>query len=130
MPVGRPVIDARIGAAILLHRNHRRIERILLTAAPPEISPQLSVGIEQQARGDRRGPAQLSQHARMVFVTLLRLGRPHRRPEAKPRTVAAPSAVYTRVLGVRPGVDLVAWRRLPGQPQRPVLPRTGTDRLI
>ena len=129
-PVGPTVIDSRKGAAILLHRNKRRIERILLTAAPPEVSPELSVGLEQQARGDRRGPAHLSEIARVVFVRRAPLGRANHRPEAKARTVAALDAVQARVLDARPDVDLVARRRLPGQPQRPVFPRAVVDRLL
>ena len=116
-PVGPAVIDARIGPAIFLHGDERRIEGILLLAAPPEIGPQLGVGLEQQARGDRRGPGQLGQVARVVFVGLSPLGRALHRPEAEPRTVAADDAVDARVLDARPGVDLVARRRLPGQPR-------------
>ena len=63
-------------------------------------------------------------------LVALRLGRADQRPEAKPGTVAALDAVQARVLDARPDVDLVARRRLPGQPQRPVLPRAVVDRLL
>src|SRR5438034_8340881 len=94
---------------------------ILLTAAPPEVRPQLSVGVEQQARGHRRLPTHLSQRARVVFVGHTPFGRANRRTKAKPGTVAALDAVDARVLDARPDVDLVARRRLPGQPQVPLL---------
>src|SRR5262245_53099242 len=102
-------MDARNGAASFLHLNRRRVVGVLLTAAPPEVRTQLRVGLEQQAIGVRRRPAQLGEPARVVFVGLRRLRRTDRRSEAEPGTIATAVAVQTVVLRARPRVELVAW---------------------
>ena len=122
---GGPVIDVgnRAVAEIILHGNERRIERILLPAPPIEIRPQLSTGLEHQARVDRRGPGELRHQVRMVLVSRDRFGCRDDSAEGEPVAVAALDAVEADVLNLRPCRDLVARCRLPRQPQLPVLPR-------
>src|SRR5262249_26961598 len=128
-PIGPTVIDVRNEAGRLLHRNERLIERIPLTAAPPEVGPQLSAGLEQKARSHRRLPAHLRHHARMVFVGHGPFWRADRRAKAQPGTVAAHDAVDAGVLDAVEEGDLVARRQLPGQPHVLLVPRAVADRL-
>src|SRR5262249_10842568 len=129
-PVGPSVIDVRNGAGRLLHGDERLIERILLTAAPIEVRPQLRTGLEQQARSQRRLPAHLRHDAGMVFVGHGPFGRADRRAETQPGTVATHDAVDARVLDAVEDVDLVARRRLPGQPDVLLIPRAVAYRLL
>src|SRR4029453_5391684 len=65
----------------------------------------------------------------MVLVSGNRLWCGNDPAEGEPVAVAALDAVQADVLGLRPRDDLVARRRLPRQPQLPILPRPVIDCL-
>ena len=105
---------------------------ILLTAAPPEVRPQLRVGLEQQARLVT-GDDQLTWVSRLGWFSLVSCasGELIERAEAKPRTVAAlDRSASSEYWTLDQTLDLVARRRLPRQTRRRVLPRAVVDRLL
>ncbi len=126
-PVARSVVEARNEAGRFIHRNGRRIVRILLRAPPPEVGSQLNVAFEQQPGRHRRCPGDLGHRVRAILDALERFRRGNRPGEGLPGTGAALDAVLADPLVVREEVELVSLRRLPGQPQGAVLPPAVVD---
>jgi len=138
-PIGRSVVEAAVGDGavgsldrerVVLHRNRRRVVRVLLLRAPPEVRPDLHIGLEQQSIGVRRRPRDLREAAGMVLVSLQRLSCGDQSGERETGARTAGIAVQAVVMQVRPADDLVARRHLPRQADGMIPPFAVVFRLL